>query len=74
MYEWARGTPFVDICRLTDVMEGSIVRCVTRVDEAARELRDAARVLGDAGLWALMDAVGAAVKRDVVFAASLYVA
>ena len=28
VYEWARGTPFKDICALTDVMEGSIVRAM----------------------------------------------
>ena len=44
-----------------------------RPSQAAREMRDAARVTGDAELWALMEAVSAAVRRDVVFAASLYV-
>ncbi len=37
--EWALGTPFVDICSLTDVMEGSIVRAVVRLDQACRELQ-----------------------------------
>jgi antiviral helicase SKI2 len=36
-------------------------------------MRDAARVMGDTALWRLMEAVSAAVRRDVVFAASLYV-
>jgi antiviral helicase SKI2 len=74
VHAWAAGAPFADVCRLTDVPEGSIVRCVTRTDEAARELRDAARAVGDTGLWAAMDAVSGAIRRDVVFAASLYVA
>jgi hypothetical protein len=39
VYEWALGTPFVDICQLTDVMEGSIVRAVVRLDQACRELQ-----------------------------------
>lgn len=73
VFEWASGTPFVDICQLTDVMEGSIVRTVVRLDETCREFRDAARVMGDTALWAQMDAASAAIKRDVVFAASLYV-
>ena len=33
VYEWARGTPFKDICALTDVMEGSIVRAMVRSDD-----------------------------------------
>ena len=74
VYEWAKGTPFSDITGLTDVMEGSIVRCVVRLDQACRELCDAARVMGDTALFAQMEAASTAIKRDVVFAASLYVA
>ena len=36
VYEWARGTPFQEICQLTDVMEGSIVRAIVRLDETCR--------------------------------------
>lgn len=36
VYEWARGTPFDEICTLTDVMEGSIVRAIVRLDQACR--------------------------------------
>jgi antiviral helicase SKI2 len=32
VYHWACGTPFSDLCSLTDVMEGSIVRCIVRLD------------------------------------------
>lgn len=39
VYEWAAGTPFAEICTLTDVMEGSIVRTIVRLDQAARELQ-----------------------------------
>ena len=39
----------------------------------ARELRDAARVMGDTALWRQMERVSEAVRRDVAFAASLYV-
>lgn len=73
VYEWARGTPFSEITALTDVMEGSIVRAVVRLDQACRELMDAARVVGDTALFSKMAAASAAIKRDVVFAASLYV-
>ncbi|KAJ9533915.1 hypothetical protein QJQ45_027006, partial [Haematococcus lacustris] len=74
VYEWAIGTPFVELCELTDVMEGSIVRAVVRLDQACRELQDAARVMGNTALFQQMQAASAAIKRDVVFAASLYVA
>ena len=74
VYEWAQGTPFSDICRLTDVMEGSIVRTIVRLDETCREFRDAARVMGNTALFQQMEEASAAIKRDIVFAASLYVA
>ena len=38
VYEWARGLPFKDICQLTTVDEGLIVRTVTRLDETCREV------------------------------------
>lgn len=72
VYEWARGMPFSDITTLTDVPEGTIVRCITRLDETCREVRDAARVIGDADLFQKMEAAQALIKRDIVFAASLY--
>ncbi|WP_369123399.1 hypothetical protein, partial [Shewanella electrica] len=33
VYEWARGMSFNRITDLTDVMEGTIVRTITRLDE-----------------------------------------
>lgn len=74
VYEWARGLPFKDICQLTTVDEGTIVRAITRLDETCREVRNAARVIGDPLLYRKMEAASQAIKRDIVFAASLYVA
>lgn len=73
VYEWAKGTPFNEICALTDVMEGSIVRTIVRLDETCREFRDAARVMGNTNLYQQMEDASLAIKRDIVFAASLYV-
>ncbi|KAI9141382.1 antiviral helicase [Paraphysoderma sedebokerense] len=72
VYEWARGMSFKQITELTDVLEGSIVRCITRLDETCREVKDAARMVGDARLFQKMEAASEAIKRDIVFAASLY--
>eukprot|EP00474_Spongospora_subterranea_P000599 CRZ01057.1 hypothetical protein [Spongospora subterranea] len=73
VYEWAKGTSFAKICEMTLVEEGLIVRCIVRLAEVCRDVRNAARVIGDAKLFQLMDAAAAAIKRDIVFAASLYV-
>ncbi|KAM9325545.1 superkiller complex protein 2 [Gastrophryne carolinensis] len=72
VYEWARGMPFAEIMALTDIQEGLIVRCVQRLDEACRDVRSAARLVGDATLCAKMEAASQLIKRDIVFAASLY--
>jgi antiviral helicase SKI2 len=72
VYEWARGTPFSEITQLTDVQEGVIVRTIQRLDETLRDVKDAARVIGDSVLYQKMDESSGAIKRDIVFAASLY--
>ncbi|XP_061427572.1 superkiller complex protein 2-like [Lethenteron reissneri] len=72
VYEWARGMPFAEIARLTDVQEGVVVRCVQRLHEACRDVRGAARVIGDPILRDKMERASDAIKRDIVFAASLY--
>lgn len=64
--------PFAEIARLTDVQEGIIVRCIQRLDETCREMRNAARVTGEPTLHAKMEAASNMIKRDIVFAASLY--
>ena len=72
VYQWGCGLSFAEICTGTDVMEGSIVRCIVRLDELTRELRDVARVCGNSELWQLMSDASEAIKRDIVFSASLY--
>ncbi|CAG8516159.1 9016_t:CDS:10, partial [Ambispora leptoticha] len=71
VYEWARGMSFLEIKDLTDVLEGSIVRCITRLDETCREIRNAARIIGNLSLYKKMDDAQMKIKRDIVFAASL---
>jgi antiviral helicase SKI2 len=56
--------PFQQITDLTDVPEGTIVRVITRLDETCREVRDAARVIGDADLFTKMEEAQALIKRD----------
>ncbi|EYU45971.1 hypothetical protein MIMGU_mgv1a000291mg [Erythranthe guttata] len=73
VYEWAKGTPFADICELTDVPEGMIVRTIVRLDETCREFRNAAAIMGNSALHKKMEMASNAIKRDIVFAASLYI-
>lgn len=54
VYEWARGMSFNRITDLTDVLEGTIVRVITRLDETCREVKNAARIIGDPELFTKM--------------------
>ncbi|EEB08946.2 ski complex RNA helicase Ski2 [Schizosaccharomyces japonicus yFS275] len=71
-YEWARGMSFQRITDLTDVLEGSIVRTIIRLDEVLRECRGAARVVGDASMYAKMEECQNLIRRNIVFCPSLY--
>lgn len=73
VYQWAKGTPFKEICGLTSIMEGSIVRTIVRLEQACREIMDAARVMGNTSLFVKMQQASGLIRRDVIFAASLYV-
>lgn len=72
VYCWARGMPFAEIAHLTDVQEGTVVRCIQRLDEVLKEVRQAARIVGDSVLGSKMEKASLAIRRDIVFTASLY--
>lgn len=55
------------------MLEGSIVRTIVRLEETCREVRNAARIIGDTQLFTKMEQASALIKRDIVFASSLYV-
>ncbi|ORY79874.1 antiviral helicase SKI2 [Protomyces lactucae-debilis] len=71
-YEWARGLSFGQITELTDVLEGTIVRCIVRLDEVLRECQSAAKTVGDAAMYTKLETCRELIKRDVVFSASLF--
>lgn len=54
------------------VFEGSFVRAVRRLEELLRQLREALLTIGEVDLAGKFEAAGTRVKRDIVFAASLY--
>ncbi|KAF8858767.1 antiviral helicase [Acephala macrosclerotiorum] len=72
VYEWARGMSFKNITNLTDVLEGTIVRVITRLDETCREVKNAARIIGDPELFTKMQTCQEMIKRDITAVASLY--
>lgn len=67
-----KGQKFVDVCKLTDVFEGSIIRALRRLEELLRQLASAAHAIGNAELKELFETGSGRIRRGVVFAASLY--
>jgi antiviral helicase SKI2 len=64
--------PFCEIMELTDVQEGIIVRCIQQLNETLHDVKNAAHKIGDPVLKQKMKEASDAIKRDIVFAASLY--
>lgn len=73
VYQWASGMDFFQIMRLSEAQEGIIVRCIQRLDEVCKDVRKAALIVGSPELAQNMEETSAAIRRDIVFAASLYV-
>lgn len=69
---WMTGRTFVEICESTSVFEGSIIRVFKRLEELLRQLSSAAAVIGSTELVNLFSQGIFQIKRDIVFANSLY--
>lgn len=72
VYEWCRGASFTQICKMTDVYEGSLIRMFKRLEELVKELVDVANTIGNQALREKMEAVLKLIHRDIVSAGSLY--
>jgi ATP-dependent RNA helicase DOB1 len=71
-YRWTEGATFAEVKQLTPIFEGSIVRCLRRVDELLQELTLAAAAMRSEQLVQKFTKCSTLIKRDIVFAASLY--
>lgn len=69
---WCDGTSFGEVCAMTDVFEGSIIRCMRRLEELLRQMVQAAKGIGNTDLENKFSEAIRLLKRDIVFAASLY--
>ncbi|KAH0566228.1 ATP-dependent RNA helicase mtr4 [Trichoglossum hirsutum] len=69
---WAQGASFAEICKMTDVYEGSLIRMFRQLEELLRQMAQAAKVMGNEDLELNFEAALNKVKRDIVAAQSLY--
>ncbi|KAK2583646.1 hypothetical protein KPH14_009581 [Odynerus spinipes] len=72
VYEWAQSKSFAEIMEKIDVQEGIIVRCIQQLNETLQDVKNAAVTIGDPVLKEKMEEASTVIKRDIVFAASLY--
>lgn len=71
-FAWAGGATFSEVCKMTDIFEGSIIRVMRRLEELLRQLCMAAKAIGNTELENKFATGITKIKRDIVFAASLY--
>ncbi|CAG9862000.1 unnamed protein product [Phyllotreta striolata] len=72
VFAWCNGSPFKSICEMTDVFEGSIVRCMRRLEELLRQMVQASKTIGNTDLENKFNTAIKLIKRDIVFSSSLY--
>lgn len=72
VYAWCKGSSFADLCKMTDIFEGSIIRCMRRLEELLRQMVQASKTIGNLDLENRFAEGIRLLKRDIVFAASLY--
>ncbi|KAF7563356.1 hypothetical protein G7046_g800 [Stylonectria norvegica] len=72
VYVWAQGRPFIEICKMTNVYEGSLIRLFRRLEELLRQMAQAAKVMGNEDLTKKFEESLSKIRRDIVAAQSLY--
>lgn len=72
VFAWANGASFSQICKMTDAFEGSVIRCMRRLEELLRQMCQASKAIGNTELENKFAEGIIKIKRDIVFAASLY--
>ena len=71
-YAWSRGAKFAEVCKMSALFEGSIIRGLRRLEELLRQLQDGVHEIGEQDMQAKFLAAREKIKRDIVFAPSLY--
>ncbi|KAK5015975.1 ATP-dependent RNA helicase mtr4 [Cryomyces antarcticus] len=72
VFAWSKGASFAEICKMTDVYEGSLIRLFRRLEELLRQIAQAAKVMGSEDLEQKFETALSKVRRDIVAAQSLY--
>lgn len=73
VFAWSRGASFAEVCKQSEAYEGSIIRCMRRLEELLRQMCQASKVIGNTELENKFSEAISFIKRDIVFAGSLYI-
>ena len=72
-YKWCKGRKFEEVCKLTEVYEGTIIRCLRRVEELLKQLSLVSKTqLENLEMHSKIETAIEKLKRGIIFAASLY--
>ncbi|PFH60765.1 hypothetical protein XA68_10379 [Ophiocordyceps unilateralis] len=72
VYRWAQGRPFLEICKMANTYEGSLIRVFRRLEELLRQMAQAAKVMGNDDLVKKFEESLQKIRRDIVATQSLY--
>ncbi|KAF2461620.1 ATP-dependent RNA helicase DOB1 [Lineolata rhizophorae] len=72
VFEWCKGATFGQICKMTEVYEGSLIRLFRRLEELLRQMAAASKVMGNEILEKKFEEGLEKIRRDLVAAQSLY--
>ncbi|EIE76283.1 hypothetical protein G6F46_001739 [Rhizopus delemar] len=72
VFAWCQGAKFSQICKMTTVYEGSLIRVFRRLEELLRQMCAAAKSIGNTELENKFSEGINRIHRDIIFAASLY--
>ncbi|CRG99309.1 helicase with Zn-finger motif, putative [Plasmodium relictum] len=71
-YKWALGVSFAELLEQTELEEGLIVRSILRLDDLCRKVKIALLYLGNIELAQKVEETSNLLRRDIIFATSLY--
>ena len=70
---WCDGVTFAELTKNSDLFEGSIIRALRRLEELLMQMSEASKYMGNPELAKKFDDGITLIKRDIIFAASLYI-
>eukprot|EP00300_Choanocystis_sp_HF-7_P014133 c18578_g1_i2.p1 GENE.c18578_g1_i2~~c18578_g1_i2.p1 ORF type:complete len:1024 (+),score=274.98 c18578_g1_i2:41-3073(+) len=72
VHMWCKGAKFSEVCEVSSMFEGNIIRTMRRLEECLRQVTAAAKAIGNLDLENKFAKGIELLKRDIVFASSLY--